>query len=713
MNRLLTFSSGRRAKWFVVAAWVVLLMVSGATGLQSKFESGQKNESTSFLPASTESTKELVAQKRLTGDETVAAVVVFHRDGGLTAADKARIAADRTRLSLLQHEFPQIVTDPQTYQVVGPPTFAKDGDGAILVTVIKANGDGKTIREPVEAMRKLVSNPGGGLEVKVSGAAGFSADAIKVFEGINGTLLLAALALVFLLLALIYRSPVFLWIPLFAVIFAEGMSRAIGALLIEAGVTVNGQSSGILSVLVLGAGTDYALLLVSRYREELRHHDDKHEALALALRSAGPAIVASGVTVILALLTLSIAEVNGTAGLGPIGAMGIAVAMLAMLTLLPALLAIFGRRAFWPRIPHYGDEGADATHGRWRNVGERVLAHPRRTWVGTGVLLVALAFGLLAYNTNLTRGDTFRGTVESVAGQKLLAKDFPAGANAPTDVFVPAGTAPDTVAAALRRVPGVAEVQPGIAGADGALLSVTLEPDPYSTTAFGLVPKLRSAAHAAGPDVLVGGQTAVEYDLRNASSRDTKTIIPIILAIVLLTLIVLLRSVLAPVLLIGTVILSFAASLGFSALVFEHVFGFPGSDPSFALFAFVFLVALGIDYNIFLMARVREEALRHGTREGMLRGLAVTGGVITSAGIVLAGTFAVLAVLPLVFLTELGFTVAFGVLLDTFIVRSLLVPALVFEVGPKVWWPSTLAHRRDDAPAAVDPPVPAAPGRSS
>jgi len=695
MSRLLSFSAGRRAKWIVVAVWLILLMISGASGLQSKFESGQKNESTSFLPESTESTKQLVAQKKVVGDETVAAVVVFHRDGGLTAADKAKIAQDREKLEGLAQEYPQLVKGPGG-TIFAKPIFAPDGDGAIVIGSIEANGDGKTILDPVKAARDLVSDPGNGLDVKVTGAAGFSADAITVFEGINGTLLLAALALVFILLALIYRSPVFLWIPLISVIFAEGMSRAVGALLIEAGVTVNGQSGGILSVLVLGAGTDYALLLVARYREELRRHDDKHEALALALRSAGPAIVASGVTVILALLTLSIAEVNGTAGLGPVGAMGIAVAMLAMLTLLPALLAIFGRRAFWPRIPRYGDEGADATHGTWRNVGERVLAHPRRTWLGTGLLLIVLAFGLLAFNTNLTRGDTFRDAVESVAGQDLLAKDFPAGANAPTDVFVPAGTPPQQVAAALKGLDGVASVAPGKADRTGALLTVTLKPDPYSTTAFALVPKLRDAAHAVGPGVLVGGQTAVEYDLREASATDTKTIIPIVLVIVLLTLIVLLRSVLAPVLLIGTVILSFAASLGFSALVFEYLFDFPGSDPSFPLYAFVFLVALGIDYNIFLMARVREESLRHGTREGMLRGLAVTGGVITSAGIVLAGTFSVLAVLPLVFLTQLGFTVAFGVLLDTFIVRSLLVPALTFDIGARIWWPSALMRKADE-----------------
>ncbi len=694
MKRLLAIPAGPRAKWVVVAIWLLAVMVTGAAGLQQKFQNGQKNESTSFLPSSTESTKQLKKQKALTGDETVGAVVAYHRDGGLTAQDKATIAANITALNALQARYPQIQKNPQSGEAFTGPVLSPNGHGAIVLGTIATNGKGETITDPVTAARKIVADPGGGLQVKITGGAGFSADAIKVFAGINGTLLLAALALVFILLALIYRSPVFLWIPLFAVIMAETMARSIGALMIEAGVTINGQAGGILSVLVLGAGTDYALLLVARYREELRHHEDKHEAVALALASAGPAIFASGVTVILALLTLSIAEVNGTAGLGPVGAMGIAVAMLAMLTLLPALLSIFGRRAFWPRIPHYGDEGSDATHGGWRTVGERVAIRPRRVWIGSVAILCVMSLGLLAFNTNLTQGDSFRGSVESVQGQNLLAKDFPAGVNAPTDVYVHPGVSAAVVGKAIAALPGISQVRPGaVTGPNGSLLSVVLKPAPYSTQAFDLVPKIRVAAkQAGGAGVLVGGPTAVERDLRVASASDTRTIIPIVLLIVLLILMVLLRAIVAPVLLILTVVLSFAAALGVSSVVFTEVFGFPGSDPSFPLFVFVFLVALGIDYNIFLMARVREEALRHGTREGMLRGLAVTGGVITSAGIVLAGTFAVLGVLPLVFLTELGFAVAFGVLLDTFLVRSLLVPALVFDIGPKVWWPSTLSH---------------------
>ena len=366
--------------------------------------------------------------------------------------------------------------------------------------------------------------------------------------------------------------------------------------------------------------------------------------------------------------------------------------MLSMLTLLPALLVIFGRRAFWPFIPHLGDEGSDATHGAWRRIADRVSAKPRRVWVGTVALLLVLSLGLLNFDDGLTTGNSYREDVESVEGQELLSQSFPGGANAPTEVIVPPNASVAAVARAVNGTEGVASVRPAFRGEEGTLLQAVLEPDPYSTEAFALVEPLRETAKAAGGDeVLVGGATAVEFDVRESAARDNRVIVPMALLVVFIVLVLLLRALVAPVLLILTVILSFAASLGVGAVVFDVIFGFPGSDPSLPLFAFVFLVALGIDYNIFLMARVREETIRYGTREGMKRGLAVTGGVITAAGIVLAGTFSVLAVLPLVFLTEIGFVIAFGVLLDTFLVRSLLVPALSFELGPRIWWPSTLS----------------------
>jgi len=684
MKRILAIPAGRRAKWVVVAIWVGLLVLFSALQFPTKFEDVQKNDSASFLPASAESTKALTAVKLIQGKETVAIVTVYRRPSGLTAADRARIAQNRKQLNALK----LANTTP-----FARPIPSKNGQAELLVANITTNGEAETILDPVDKVREVVNDPGGGLEATVTGSAGFSADAIKIFEGINGTLLFAAVGLVFFLLAVIYRSPIFLWIPLFTVIVAELASRSIGYLLSEVGVTINGQSSSIMSILVLGAGTDYALLLVARYREELRQHDDKHLAVANAASAAGPAIIASGVTVMLALFCLTLAEVNGTSGLGPLGALGVGVAMVAMLTLLPALLAITGRRAFWPFIPRVGAEGADAEHGRWRRWGEWIQKRPRAVWIATVLLLVAMSFGLLNFSTGLTQGNSYRGDVESVQGQEMLATSFPAGENAPTEIVVPDKSKAKAVSAAVFAVPGVANVRQAGAGPPGVQLAATLTSSPYATESYAVIPNIRAAAkEAGGPAVLVGGPTAIETDLRAASTRDTKLIIPIVLVVVFLVLIVLLRAFTAPFVLILTVILSFAAALGVSAVVYDVVFGFPGSDPGLPLFAFVFLVALGIDYNIFLMARVREEALKYGTERGMIRGLAVTGGVITSAGIVLAGTFAILGTLPLIFLTELGFAIAFGVLLDTFVVRSTLVPALVLDIGKKIWWPSRMAH---------------------
>ncbi len=695
MSSLLTVPARRRAKWIVALVWLLAMLGVGAADLPKKFMDAEKNESTSFLPGDAESTKALEKTKRLQDGEKATLVIVYHRDGGLKLADRRQINKQRAELNALKL--------PNTSRFT-LPVRSQDNTTQIFTAQITADGESETILDVVDAVRERVSDPGGGLEVKVTGAAGYSADAIKVFEDIDGTLLYAGFGLVLLLLILIYRSPIFWLIPIIAVAFAELATRGIGYLLTETGVTVNGQSSGILSVLVLGAGTDYALLLVSRYREELRKTENKHTAMKRALGTAGPAIFASGMTVIAALLCLTLAELNGTAGLGPIGAMGIAVAMIAMLTLLPALLVIFGRRAFWPFIPRFGAEGADETHGRWRAIGNRVAARPRRFAVVTTVLLLIMAAGLLNFSDGLTTGNSFTGSVESVEGQKLLEKGFPAGTNAPTEIIVPDAPLTESVRAAVAKIDGVVAVTADVRGPrevqtifqdrNDVLLNAVLKPEPFSKEAYALIPRIRAAAkEAGGQETLVGGATAVEHDVRESAARDSKVIVPIALVVVLLILMALLRALVAPLMLIATVVLSFAASLGVGAIVFDVIFGFPGSDPSLPLFTFVFLVALGIDYNIFLMARVREETIKHGTREGMLRGLAVTGGVITSAGIVLAGVFAVLGVLPLVFFTEIGFVIAFGVLLDTFIVRSLLVPALTFQLGPRIWKPSSLASR--------------------
>jgi RND superfamily putative drug exporter len=674
-------------RWVVVALWFAAIFAAFGFNIPGKFADAENNESISYLPADAESTRALDKVERLTDGEQAGIVIVYRRDGGLTAADRQTIRQDVGALNA------EVEGVSQPFRIA---ETSEDGSAVLVLSSIESTGEADDLLGPVTEVRDRVSGSEGGLDVAVTGPAGYSADAVEVFESINSTLFAAAFGLVFFLLILIYRSPFLLWFPLLAVGFAEIASRAVGYGLTELGVTVNGQSSSILSVLVLGAGTDYALLLISRYREELRRHESRTEAMQIALRGAGPAILASGGTVIAALLCLSLAELNSTASLGPIGAIGIASAMLAMLTLLPAMLVIFPRGIFWPKVPRFGTEGTDAEHGPWRRLGERTARRPRRVWIGALAVLAVMSAGLLAYDDGLTSSGGFRDDVEAVRGENLISKSFPGGANVPTEIVVSDPAKARAVAEAVSRVDGVAEVRPVARGETGVLLNAVLEPEGYSTEAFALIPPIREAARgAAGEQALVGGGTAVEYDIREANKSDVKLIVPLVILVVFLILVVLLRALAAPLLLIGTVLVSFFAALGFGVLVSDWVFDFPGTDPSLPLFAFVFLVALGIDYNIFLMARVREETLTHGTREGMLRGLAVTGGVITSAGIVLAGTFLVLAVLPLVFLTELGITVAFGVLLDTFLVRSILVPALTFDIGRRIWWPSALSKGKE------------------
>ncbi|MFA9400921.1 MAG: MMPL family transporter [Acidobacteriota bacterium] len=688
MNKsLLTFPAGHIARWLVVVVWFAAVFAIFGFNIPGQFSDAENNESSSYLPADAESTRALEQVKQLTDGEQAGMVIVYRREGGLTGADQKRIKSDVAELNR------EVEGTSQPFRVA---EASDDGSAVLVLSSIAATGQAENLLDPVEDIRERVSGNDGGLEVAVTGAAGYGADAITVYESIGGTLVAAAFALVFILLILIYRSPFLLWLPLIAVGFAEILSRAIGFGLTEMGVTVNGQSSSILSVLVLGAGTDYALLLIARYREELRHRESRTESMQVALRSAGPAILASGGTVIAALLCLSLAELNSTASLGPIGAIGIASAMVAMLTLLPAMLVIAPRFVFWPKVPRVGSGGVDAEHGPWRRLGDRIARSPRRVWVGALVALLVMAAGLLAYDDGLTTSKGFRDRVEAVTGEELIAKSFPGGAGAPTEIVVNDPSKADTVIGAVGEVDGVARVRPVAQSESAVLLNAVLEPEAFTTEAYDLIPGIRDASQGSGgPETLVGGGTAVEHDIRESNKRDVKLIVPLVILVVFLILVVLLRAVAAPLMLVGTVVVSFFAALGVGMVVSDLVFGFPGVDPGLPLFAFVFLVALGIDYNIFLMARVREETVKYGTRQGMLRGLAVTGGVITSAGIVLAGTFMVLSILPLVFLTQLGFTVAFGVLLDTFLVRSILVPALVFDIGPPVWWPSSLAKKSE------------------
>ena len=691
MHTLARIVSGRRSKFVVLAAWLVALVAMGP--LIGQFESKQRNEPSSFLPEGAESVRALELSDRFANGEGVSAIAVLAREDGLTTEDRETIEETRAELA---------ASPPEGVVAVSPPQYSEDGKAALVVVQIVAEGDEEVLVDAVESVRETVAEgTPPGLEAKVTGPGGYSADASKAFEGINSTLLYTTAALVFVLLVLIYRSPIFWVLPLLAVFFAEGLVRGIGTLLAEAGLVINGQTGGILLVLVFGAGTDYALLLTARYREELHLHADKHDAMRIAVRQAGPGILASAGTVVAALLCLTLASVNSIAGLGPVGAMGVAVAALAMLTVLPALLLIGGRRAFWPFVPRQDGEAGERAwrRGFWGRLGKRIERRHRPVWVATTLALALVALGTLTLDTSLTTGNAFRGEVESVQGQKLLERSFPAGASAPTTVIVTDPARVDAVVAAARDAPETAAVGPVQTGPPGARFDVTLTEDPFSEAGFAEIAPLREQLRAAGGDaVLVGGATAEEADLRDAIRHDTLLLVPLVLLVVFTILVLLLRALLGPLMLMATVVLSFFAALGLSLLLFEVFADFPGEDPSYPLFAFIFLVALGIDYNIFLMARVREEALQMPTREAMLKGLAVTGGVITSAGIVLAGTFSVLAVLPLVALTQVGITVALGVLLDTFVVRSILVPALTFSLGERTWWPSALS-RRERAPS--------------
>ncbi|HET9545204.1 MAG TPA: MMPL family transporter, partial [Gaiellaceae bacterium] len=522
------------------------------------------------------------------------------------------------------------------------------------------------------------------------------------FGSIDATLLLATTVLILVLLLLIYRSPAVALVPLVVVALAYVVAAGIVyALVSRAGLDVNGQATGILVILMFGAGTDYCLLIVSRFREELARVEDKHAAIEAALTHTSPAILSSGGTTSLALLTLLVADLGSIRSAGPVLALGIAVTMLAGLTLLPALLAALGRRSFWPAIPRVGAEERRRP-GIWRRIGDVVARRPGVTLTVTVAALALASLGNLVSLPGLSLASGFRATPESVEGFRALEEALPAGAAATTDVLVESDPArvdeaSGAVAAALAGVPGVEAVRPGERSEDGriARLSVTLASDPYGDEAVDAILQLREAARDAageGATALVGGATAEEADGRAAASRDASLVVPLTLLVVLLILVALLRALVAPLYLVASVVLSFAATLGLTYALLEFVFDAPGTDASLPIFVFVFVVALGVDYNIFLVARIREETRRHGPREGVLRGLERTGGVITSAGLILAGTFAVLMTLPLEQLFQLGFAVAIGILVDTFVVRTLVVPAIALLLGRWSWWPGRLGR---------------------
>ncbi|MFL6104425.1 MAG: MMPL family transporter [Actinomycetes bacterium] len=674
----------------VLAFWIGVFAIAGP--LAGKLNSAQQNDSSAWLPHNAESTQVVELSKRFVPNDIFPALVVYERpDGAITPADRAKVAADAKRFAGVKDV---------TGRVVGPIP-AKDGRALQVVVPIRVAEEGNGWEEltpRIEELRSISQADTGGLGVYVTGPAGYFADFANVFSGFDSTLLYITAAIVIVILLVTYRSPVLWLLPLSCVFVALTAAQAvIYQLARNGGLTVNGQSAFILTVLVFGAGTDYALLLTARYREELRRHADRHEAMAVALGRAAPAIIASGATVILSLLCLLVAELASTRSLGPVMAIGVAVGLLAMITLLPALLVIVGRWVFWPRRPTLGSP-EPTEHGLWARIGQRMAVRPRLVWVVTAVVLGALALGVTQLEANgLQSKDSFRTKPEAVTGEAALARHFAAGEGNPVQVIGNASAAPQ-LQTAVSGTQGVTAVTRPVVKDGYAYLEGTLTSAADSQAGYATVDQLRASVHAIpGADAKVGGGSAVNLDIQRATRHDRNLVVPLVLLVVLVILALVLRAIVAPLLLVATVVLSFAAALGVSALAFDHLFSFAGSDPAFPLWTFVFLVALGTDYNIFLMTRVHEESKRHGTRRGALIGLAATGGVITSAGIVLAGTFAALGTLPLVFITEIGFAVAFGVLLDTFVVRSVLVTALNLDVGRWIWWPSSLHHQRDVA----------------
>jgi RND superfamily putative drug exporter len=699
----------------IAIAILVVIAWFGVTGffgpLFGKLTSVQENDNSAFLPDSAESTKAVKLLESFAAGESTAFPTLVLLEGSVSTEVLQQINAHLETVPDLKLGGTDVPLSKYLLPGSQVKAFPAPDGKAVLASILldgAAIGEVLPNDEPVlpaivEALREDFTPFAKdlGFDSYVTGAGGLIGDLFGAFGDLDSTLLLTTLGVVAFILIIVYRSPILWFLPLLSAVFALSTAGGIIYLLAKNNVIdVNGQSQGILSVLVLGAGTDYALLLISRYREELHHHSTPVAAMRAAYKGTFEPIVASGATVALGLLVLLLSDLSGNRGLGPIGAIGVVVAVITMVTLLPAFLVLFGRWIFWPRIPRFDDVDAQLT-GTWAKVGNLVERRPRRAWVITGLLLVLLAaFSTTLKTDGLSTSESFTGNPESVVGQKLLENHFPGGEGDPTKVILKNELIP-SVSEKLRGVEGVTAVAPeanaaGVIVKDGlSILNVTLSTAPDSRESRDRIPAIREAVKSIDESILVGGTTAVFFDTDVAARHDNRTVIPVVLLLITLILGLLLRSIVSAVLLLGTVVLSYFATLGVCALVFNHIFGFAGADASFPLFAFIFLVALGIDYNIFLMTRVREESGKMGTRKGVIKGLTVTGSVITSAGIVLAATFGVLGILPLVFLAELGFAVAFGVLLDTIIVRSILVPALVHEIGPKVWWPSKLSKSAD------------------
>jgi RND superfamily putative drug exporter len=645
-------------------AWATLLLALLLGGLVFGFAGTTEtdNDPTSSLPSSAESTRVAELQKQLPSGRTNPALIVVAKDGQpLTDADLV------------------------TVKDLGQPILSEDRKAALVTVVLPATGDADATIEAVKELRAKVSEDlPAGVTAQVTGGAGFSADLSNSFSGANTKLLIVTVVVVTILLLVTYRSPILWVVPLFVVGFADQLAAKVIAILSQhTDLAVNGSTTGIVTVLVFGAGTDYALLLISRYREELHRYESRFEAMAKALRGAGPAIAASAGTVILALLTLILASLKSNVALGVTAAAGVAIAAVFALLVLPAALVICGRGLFWPFIPRVGQAGPEDGKGLWAKVGRGVVRRPVAVTLVSAVVLGLLSLGGLGTKVGLSQAEQFRVEAESVQGLETLSKYFPAGAAGPAVILTEPAKA-DQVLATVTGTQGVAQARIAERTDSQVSISAVLQAAPDTAEAFQTIRDLRENLDG---EAMVGGTVATALDTRDAARRDLVVIVPVILAVVFLVLVALLRAIVAPVLLMVTVVVSFVASLGAGSWLFRNVFDYPALDNSVPLFSFLFLVALGVDYNIFLVTRAKEEAATRGTKDGMVHALAVTGAVITSAGILLAAVFAVLGVLPVVTLTQIGVIVGIGVLLDTLLVRTVLVPALATLTGDRFWWP--------------------------
>ncbi len=674
MIALTRFITAAKTSWIVlvagIAATVALFVAAGYQTADAAPPVG--------LPESAESVQAAALLEQFADDESTSGLLVFGRESGDLSDDDLAAITERTT------ELADLALDG----FVPPPTVSDDGTTALVVVPLEIEDRVSVQAERADEIRTIAADGlPDGIIVWFTGAEGFAVDIAAVFEGANFVLLSITALVVALLLIITYRSPV-LWIVPLAVVGVADFIAGIAARLVAESldITLDGSVTGILSVLVFGAGTNYALLLIARYRDELRLHLDRREAMAIALRGAGPAIIASGSTVALALATLLFGELSGNRSLGLAGAVGIVVAMAYALLVLPAALVVFGRWIFWPIVPKYGSPDA-ISRSPWGKLGRAVSKKPVLVAIVGFVVLGAMATGLTTLNVGLSQNDRFIVKPEAVLGQERLAEAFSAGSSAPATVVVPAGDV-DEVLDGLLDVDGVDDAVPGPANDDIAQINVVLDADPESERAFEIVAELRLALDDLGDGTgLVGGIDAEGLDLRDAQQRDQSLVIPLILVLVFIVLVVLLRALLAPVLLLIAVVASYFSAVGIGSIIFATVFGFPGVDTTVLLFSFLFLVALGVDYSIFLVTRAKEEVPLLGTSEGMIRALAATGGVITSAGILLAAVFAVLGVLPLIALTQIGVIVCIGVLIDTLLVRTVIVPALTFIAKDRFWWP--------------------------